>query len=46
MKIRWEGSRINHPSGDVGLDCGGNEKEDKNDEKNFREIIKKFGPNA
>lgn len=46
MKIRWEGSRINHPSDDVGLDCGENEKEDKNDEKNFREIIKKFGSNA
>lgn len=29
MKIRWEGSRINHPSDDVGLDCGGNEKEEK-----------------
>lgn len=33
LKIRWEGSRINHPSDDVGLDCGENEKEDKNDER-------------
>lgn len=46
MKIRWEGSKLIHPFSDGGLDYGGNEKEDKNVKKNFKETINKFGSNA